>query len=147
MIGISCCSSYAPIRVKCIHRWRRAISWSVEPGVRTSSSVLAISLLEKRGLPFCTTVTALWQELNGTVRWISGVALIRFVVRHPRLNGSGSVPRPMLLNHYRAGDGEPLVLLHGIGSHWQMWEPVLPMLTDRHDVIALDLPGFGGAPG
>jgi pimeloyl-ACP methyl ester carboxylesterase len=56
------------------------------------------------------------------------------------------VPRPMLLNHYRAGDGEPLVLLHGIGSHWQMWEPVLPMLTDRHDVIALDLPGFGGSP-
>ena len=49
----------------------------------------------------------------------------------------------MQLNHYRAGAGEPLVLLHGIGSHWQMWEPVLPMLTARHDVIAVDLPGFG----
>ena len=31
----------------------------------------------------------------------------------------------MQLNHYRAGSGEPLVLIHGIGSRWQMWEPVL----------------------
>jgi pimeloyl-ACP methyl ester carboxylesterase len=52
----------------------------------------------------------------------------------------------MELNHYRAGAGEPLVLLHGIGSHWQMWEPVLPMLTARHDVVAVDLPGFGDSP-
>jgi pimeloyl-ACP methyl ester carboxylesterase len=50
----------------------------------------------------------------------------------------------MALNHYRAGAGEPLVLLHGIGRHWQMWEPVLPLLTARHDVIAVDLPGFWG---
>jgi pimeloyl-ACP methyl ester carboxylesterase len=52
----------------------------------------------------------------------------------------------MELNHYRAGTGEPLVLLHGIGSHWQMWQPVLPMLTAHHDVIAVDLPGFGDSP-
>jgi pimeloyl-ACP methyl ester carboxylesterase len=52
----------------------------------------------------------------------------------------------MQLNHHRAGAGEPLVLLHGIGSHWQMWEPVLPMLTARHEVIAVDLPGFGDSP-
>ena len=56
------------------------------------------------------------------------------------------MPRLMQLNHYRAGAGEPLVLLHGIGSHWQMWEPVLPMLSARHDVIAVDLPGFGDSP-
>jgi pimeloyl-ACP methyl ester carboxylesterase len=52
----------------------------------------------------------------------------------------------MLLNHHRAGSGDPLVLMHGIGSHWQVWEPVLPMLTARHDVIAVDLPGFGDSP-
>jgi pimeloyl-ACP methyl ester carboxylesterase len=56
------------------------------------------------------------------------------------------VPRLVQLNYYRAGAGEPLVLLHGIGSHWQMWEPVLPLLTARHDVIAVDLPGFGDSP-
>ena len=67
-------------------------------------------------------------------------------------SGPRSVPgfrygrRPMQLNHHRAGSGEPLVLLHGIGSHWQMWEPVLPRLTASHDVIAIDLPGFGDSP-
>jgi pimeloyl-ACP methyl ester carboxylesterase len=37
------------------------------------------------------------------------------------------------------------VLIHGIGSRWQMWGPVLGPLTAEHDVIALDLPGFGGS--
>jgi pimeloyl-ACP methyl ester carboxylesterase len=38
------------------------------------------------------------------------------------------------------------VLIHGIGSRWQMWAPVLDSLTAVHDVIALDLPGFGASP-
>jgi pimeloyl-ACP methyl ester carboxylesterase len=50
------------------------------------------------------------------------------------------------LNHYRGGEGEPLVLIHGIGSRWQMWEPVLEGLVAHRDVIALDLPGFGVSP-
>lgn len=52
----------------------------------------------------------------------------------------------MQLNHHRAGSGPPLVLLHGIGSRWQVWEPVLPRLEAERDVIALDLPGFGASP-
>ncbi|MGZ4299890.1 MAG: alpha/beta fold hydrolase [Solirubrobacteraceae bacterium] len=52
----------------------------------------------------------------------------------------------MNLNHHRAGSGEPLLLMHGIGSRWQMWEPVLDRLAERHDVIAVDLPGFGASP-
>jgi pimeloyl-ACP methyl ester carboxylesterase len=52
----------------------------------------------------------------------------------------------MMLNHHREGSGEPLVLIHGIGSRWQMWEPVLDRLTPHRDVIALDLPGFGASP-
>jgi pimeloyl-ACP methyl ester carboxylesterase len=47
------------------------------------------------------------------------------------------------LNHDRRGSGEPLVLVHGIGSHWQAFEPVLDRLARERDVIALDLPGFG----
>ena len=53
---------------------------------------------------------------------------------------------PMRLNHYRGGQGEPLVLIHGIGSRWQMWEPVIDQLRAHRDVIALDLPGFGASP-
>ncbi|HEU4783671.1 MAG TPA: alpha/beta fold hydrolase [Ktedonobacterales bacterium] len=49
--------------------------------------------------------------------------------------------------HYeRSGQGEPLLLLHGIGSSLRIWDPVLPMLTSHYDVIAVDLPGHGDSP-
>ena len=51
------------------------------------------------------------------------------------------------VNFERVGSGTPLVLLHGIGHRWQAWRPVLDLLAERHDVIALDLPGFGLSPG
>jgi pimeloyl-ACP methyl ester carboxylesterase len=49
------------------------------------------------------------------------------------------------LNHHRAGAGPALVLIHGIGSRWQVWDPVLPQLEQHRDVVALDLPGFGAS--
>lgn len=50
------------------------------------------------------------------------------------------------LVHMRAGDGPPLVLLHGFASRWQVWRPVIPGLVDEREVIAIDLPGFGRNP-
>lgn len=50
------------------------------------------------------------------------------------------------INYERRGSGDPLVLLHGIAHRWQAWEPVLDDLARHHDVIALDLPGFGRSP-
>jgi pimeloyl-ACP methyl ester carboxylesterase len=47
------------------------------------------------------------------------------------------------INYHREGDGPPLVLLHGIGHHWQAWEPVIDRLAREFDVIACDSPGFG----
>ncbi|MGW7201101.1 alpha/beta fold hydrolase [Streptomyces chryseus] len=47
----------------------------------------------------------------------------------------------------RAGAGEPLLLLHGIGHHWQAWQPVMSALAAERDVIAVDLPGFGRSAG
>ncbi|MFJ4715248.1 alpha/beta fold hydrolase [Streptomyces sp. NPDC088785] len=55
-------------------------------------------------------------------------------------------PREVTLTYERAGAGEPLLLLHGIGHHWQAWQPVLPILATERDVIAVDLPGFGSSP-
>lgn len=49
----------------------------------------------------------------------------------------------MSLNHVRRGSGEPLVLVHGIGSQWRIWEPVLDALAAEFEVLAIDLPGFG----
>jgi pimeloyl-ACP methyl ester carboxylesterase len=43
----------------------------------------------------------------------------------------------------RYGTGPTLVLLHGIGSARQAWDPVIPALAGDFDVVAVDLPGFG----
>ncbi|MEV4380360.1 alpha/beta fold hydrolase [Streptosporangium sp. NPDC049644] len=52
----------------------------------------------------------------------------------------------MELAFERRGTGSPLVLLHGIGHHWQAWLPVLDRLAAERDVIAVDFPGFGVSP-
>jgi pimeloyl-ACP methyl ester carboxylesterase len=52
----------------------------------------------------------------------------------------------MSLQHVRRGTGEPLLLLHHLGGEWRLWDPVIPLLSDKRDVIALDLPGFGASP-
>ncbi|MFS8522878.1 MAG: alpha/beta fold hydrolase [Micromonosporaceae bacterium] len=46
----------------------------------------------------------------------------------------------------RRGSGPRLLLVHGIGHRWQAWEPVMDLLAAHHDVIAVDLPGFGRSP-
>ncbi|GII58139.1 hydrolase [Planotetraspora thailandica] len=52
----------------------------------------------------------------------------------------------MELAYDRCGSGSPLVLLHGLGHHRRGWLPVLDLLAERHDVIAVDFPGFGESP-
>jgi pimeloyl-ACP methyl ester carboxylesterase len=48
-----------------------------------------------------------------------------------------------MLAFERIGSGPPLVLLHGVGHRRQAWYPVLRHLTDRREVILVDLPGHG----
>jgi pimeloyl-ACP methyl ester carboxylesterase len=43
----------------------------------------------------------------------------------------------------RAGDGPPLLLLHGWPEFSLAWEPVMQRLADRYTLIAPDLRGFG----
>ncbi len=47
--------------------------------------------------------------------------------------------------YHRAGDGPPLVLLHGGWSDGRLWRPQLAGLADEFDVIAWDAPGCGGS--
>ncbi len=49
------------------------------------------------------------------------------------------------MNHHREGTGPPLVLIHGVGHHWQGWQAVIPDLARDFDVIACDSPGFGAS--
>jgi len=47
---------------------------------------------------------------------------------------------------YRAGEGEPVVLLHGFTATWHCWRPVLADLVARYEVIAPTLSGHDGGP-
>jgi pimeloyl-ACP methyl ester carboxylesterase len=47
---------------------------------------------------------------------------------------------------YRAGHGEPLVLIHGFTATWRCWLPVLAELVPRFEVIAPTLHGHDGGP-
>jgi pimeloyl-ACP methyl ester carboxylesterase len=47
---------------------------------------------------------------------------------------------------YRAGEGEPLVLLHGFTATWRCWLPVLGELVPRFDVFAPTMHGHDGGP-
>jgi pimeloyl-ACP methyl ester carboxylesterase len=42
-----------------------------------------------------------------------------------------------------AGEGEPIVLVHGLSGSWRWWRPVLGRLADHHAVHLVDLPRFG----
>src|SRR5919199_4130552 len=47
---------------------------------------------------------------------------------------------------YRAGGSGPvIVLVHGVTSSSQSWEPVLPLLAERFTVVAPDLLGHGAS--
>ncbi len=51
--------------------------------------------------------------------------------------------RGLAIAYDRAGQGPPLVLLHGIGAHASAWRTQLDGLADAFDVLAWDAPGYG----
>ena len=42
-----------------------------------------------------------------------------------------------------AGEGDPVICIHGLGATKASFLPTVAALADRHRVIAMDLPGFG----
>ncbi len=47
------------------------------------------------------------------------------------------------IHYVIGGTGQPLVLLHGFGQNWYMWNRILPQLGERYTVIVPDLRGIG----
>ena len=47
--------------------------------------------------------------------------------------------------HIEAGEGEPVLLLHGYPQSASCWRHQIPALAENHRVIAADWPGFGRA--
>jgi pimeloyl-ACP methyl ester carboxylesterase len=52
----------------------------------------------------------------------------------------------MELAYERRGSGQPLILIHSLGTDRCVWSPVIDRLAPHRDVIAIDLPGFGESP-
>lgn len=50
------------------------------------------------------------------------------------------------LNHAVSGSGEPLLLIHGMGSASTAWKTIRPQLEREFTVITIDLPGHGKSP-
>ena len=47
------------------------------------------------------------------------------------------------LHYLEAGEGDPILLLHGFPTSSHLWRNVMPELAKTHRVIAIDLPGYG----
>src|SRR5262245_44830002 len=63
---------------------------------------------------------------------------------------TGLVPRfetvdGVRLRYVRAGAGPAVVLLHGFASSIVTWRDLIPGLARGHEVVAVDLPSFGGS--
>jgi pimeloyl-ACP methyl ester carboxylesterase len=57
------------------------------------------------------------------------------------------IRRPPLLHvAIDEGEGSAVVLIHGIASSSVTFDNVVPLIVQRHRVIAIDLLGFGGSP-
>jgi pimeloyl-ACP methyl ester carboxylesterase len=52
----------------------------------------------------------------------------------------------MTIAYDRTGAGPPLVLLHPLGADRRVWDPIAGPLRAKHEVLAVDLPGFGQSP-
>src|ERR1700719_4238387 len=65
--------------------------------------------------------------------------------RTTRVKGTGQYAEVNGINIYYEihGTGRPLILLHGGLGSGEMFRPVLPLLADRHQVVAVDLQGHG----
>jgi pimeloyl-ACP methyl ester carboxylesterase len=59
-------------------------------------------------------------------------------VRHRFVDAGG-----LRMHVAEAGEGEPLLLLHGWPQHWYLWRGVIPLLAPHARVICPDLRGFG----
>ncbi len=88
---------------------------------------------------------------------VVGAALAALLVREPApgpvggwMTRAGLTPAfvdlgGLRVRYVRAGSGPPVILLHGFASSLYTWKDVLPALAAEHDVVVIDLPGFGGS--
>jgi pimeloyl-ACP methyl ester carboxylesterase len=72
----------------------------------------------------------------GTRKGDTGGVSKRLPLRHVSIHGHS-------VGYRRAGDGEAILLIHGLAGSSRTWDDVIPELIRNHDVIAPDLLGHG----
>lgn len=85
----------------------------------------------------------------------TGIPQLTIVERYSEPTAVDPAPAPKDFAHKTAkvnginihyvigGKGEPLVLIHGFGQNWYMWNRIMPELSKHFTVIAPDLRGVG----
>lgn len=83
--------------------------------------------------------------VRGEVEFLIAVSYGGNMTLTPRLRPSA---RPKLLLHIAGdvGNGSTIILVHGIASNSNTFTHLVPMLSQTHRVISIDLLGFGGSP-
>src|SRR5437762_9418345 len=51
-----------------------------------------------------------------------------------------------MLQYRLEGSGQPLLLIHGWGVTYTIWQDLAPLLTPHFELIMIELPGVGGSP-
>ncbi|EKQ54495.1 MAG: putative hydrolase or acyltransferase of alpha/beta superfamily [Methanobacterium sp. Maddingley MBC34] len=53
------------------------------------------------------------------------------------------LPGNLNLHYLELGEGNPVMLIHGMGSDHTVWDGLIPLLKENYQVIAMDLRGHG----
>ncbi len=94
-------------------------------------------------------MSRMWAHLARAVLaacWLAGLVEIAAAAGDRRSQRTEIVrpdAAPLVLYSEEAGQGSPVVLIHGFGESIFTWRKIMPALAQRHRVIALDLKGFG----
>ena len=60
----------------------------------------------------------------------------KIIIKNENVNG-------IIWNWAEVGEGDPVVLLHGIPESWKCWKHQIPKLATQFKVYAIDLKGYG----
>jgi pimeloyl-ACP methyl ester carboxylesterase len=105
--------------------------------------LLRVVLLGTLTLAIALVLATLLRPLG--VLWIATQLRLRVAGIHSEYTEIpyGNVGK-VRVHYYVGGSGDPVLLVHGLGSRAEDWSNLMPLLVrDHHRVYALDLPGYG----
>lgn len=83
------------------------------------------------------------EKLPATGAWLRRAGLEPHTIEVK--GGETASGRPLQIRYVRAGQGPTVILIHGLASSIYSWSGVIGPLSQSFDVIAIDLPGYGGS--